>query len=140
MYFEEGVAKTVADIISDVCKIAGVELDRKQCVAEVTSPEGTDITKRVEFKFKDTDITVQIQMLNTDGTDNTCFVSIFRESADEDYMADEIESYDVDELRKKMKDVAVDNGVIISDELKVEIAEFIECNEYSWEGTISYKL
>lgn len=138
MYFENGIGEAVADILSDVCRIAGVSLDREHCVAEVT-PDSNVITKKVVFEFIDSDIIVRVEMVNVDGVDNTYNVAIYG-ADDTVYMEDRIEKYDLNELKKNMKDIAADKEVIISDELKSEIAGFIDDTEYSIEGTLSYKL
>jgi hypothetical protein len=138
MYFEEGLGKTVADIISDVCKIAGVELDREQCEARVTA-EGTDIDKIVEFKFIESDLVLQVEMRNFDNVKNTYTMSIY---GDKDVYCDDLalEEYDADTLKKNLAEVVTGQEVIISEEWKSDIVGFIEKDDYSSQGSISYKL
>lgn len=138
MLYEEGIGAEVANIVADVCKFAGVELDKAQSEARVTA-EGADIDKIVEFKFIESDLVLQVEMRNYDRVKNTYTLSVFGDKAA--YYDDfALEEYDADTLKKNLSEVATGQDVIISEELKSDISEFIERDEYSSQGLISYKL
>jgi hypothetical protein len=138
MLFEEGIGAAVADVVADICKFAGVALDKEQCEAQVAA-EGTDIHKTVYFKFVESGIVLQVDLRNHDGVDRTYTLSVY---GDKDVYYDDfgLEEYDADTLKTKLAEAATGQAVIISEELKSDIAGFIEHDEYSSQGSISYKL